>query len=194
MRLLCGVSTPSQKPCRILYRDLLEGDAAKTSLRFPTGNPKASELANRPDSKGVQGPRHQTSEECSMSLVAVRERESRRGRNALGAASPLPRRGRLTAIAVRITLCITCEPTWRGPCASTDRDRLDRQVHARVSPRPQSLLPTPLGEVSCTVKKRQDSNLGRCHFVEEPIPTYEHFSNRRVVLLRNDSTALGHGR
>jgi hypothetical protein len=34
---------------------------------------------------------------------------------------------------VCLTLCITCEPTWRGPCASTGRDRLDRQVHALVS-------------------------------------------------------------
>ena len=31
-----------------------------------------------------------------------------------------------------LTLCVTCEPSWRGPCASTGRDRLDRQVHALV--------------------------------------------------------------
>lgn len=35
-------------------------------------------------------------------------------------------------VSERITMCISCEPSWRGPCASTGRDRLDRQLHALV--------------------------------------------------------------
>ena len=31
---------------------------------------------------------------------------------------------------VCLTLCISCKPSWRGPCSSTGRDRLDRQLHA----------------------------------------------------------------
>ena len=78
------------------------------------------------------------------SLVSCALGEADRSNAATSSAAHVPRiRSEVDrTMFVQLTLSVTCEPAWRGPCASTDRDRTDRQVHAVVR-HPASMAPIP---------------------------------------------------